>query len=340
MAETYRQTPIADLHCDLLAYLAGHAERSADDSSARCSIPQLHAGGVRLQVLAMFTVTGPGSSRSCHAQAGAFEKLVAERPGDLLPIRDARGLARLFEADESRTGVIAAIENASGFCEEDEKLAAGLDRLGQIRQRVGRVLYVSLTWNDENRFGGGNKTRVGLKDDGRRLIDYLAQARIAVDFSHTSDDLAAGILNHVDRTNLDLSMLASHSNFRSQRDVARNLPDELSLELAGRGGVQGINFISSFLGTDGPESVARHIDYGAGLIGPGRVALGADFYCSDDLPPALRLQTQGGGFFEGFSDSSCYPRICEFLRERNPERELDALCWRNVLRFIEGVWGG
>jgi len=338
MTETDRPTPIADLHCDLLSFLAVDPARSADDPRARSAIPQLRAGGVRLQILAMFTITGSGSSSSGLAQAGLFEKLVAERPGDLVQIRDARALARMFEDDETRTGVVAAVENASGFCEEDEPLDAGLDRLREILQRVGRLLYVSLTWNDENRFGGGNNTRVGLKDDGRRLLDYLAEAGIAVDFSHTSDDLAEGILAHSDRNGLDLRVLASHSNFRAKQDVARNLPDDLARELAHRGGVQGINFIASFLGPDGPENLAQQIDYGSALIGEGRVVMGADFFCSDDLPPAIRRRHTGADFFDGFGDSSCYPRVQALLRDGDSRRDFDALFWRNAVRFIEGVW--
>ena len=63
----------------------------------------------------------------------------------------------------SRVGALAAIENASGFCEEQEPLEDGLRRFERLVAEAGPLAYVSLTWNDENRFGGGNKASAGLK---------------------------------------------------------------------------------------------------------------------------------------------------------------------------------
>jgi len=54
--------PIADLHCDLLWYLANKAHRNADDPESQCSIIQMEKGGVVFQILAIFTKTKKGSS--------------------------------------------------------------------------------------------------------------------------------------------------------------------------------------------------------------------------------------------------------------------------------------
>jgi microsomal dipeptidase-like Zn-dependent dipeptidase len=335
-------TPVADLHCDLLSYLAVDPARSADDPRARCSLPQLRAGRVRFQVLAMFVMTGPDSTRSGMAQARLFRRLVDERREDVVAIRDARRLAARFEDGDDRVGVVAAIENASGFCGEDDTWEQGIERLREMLDLCGRPLYVSLTWNDENRFGGGNNTRVGLKDDGRRLLDLLAESGIAVDFSHTSDDLAEGILEHIDRHGLPLRVLASHSNYRALVDTPRNLPDDLAREIVRRGGLQGINFMAPFIGPDDPDNLYRQIEYGVELVGSGRVAFGADFFCSDDLPPHIRRRVAGRPFFEGRSDATCYPEVLRGLRHWPGNGAVDeqALCWRNVARFVEGLWAG
>ena len=72
-------------------------------------------------------------------------------------------------------------------------------RLDTLIREIGPILYISLTHHGENRFGGGNKADAGLKDDGEALLDYIDGKHIAIDLSHTSDALAHGIVNHIDR---------------------------------------------------------------------------------------------------------------------------------------------
>ena len=139
---------IADLHCDLLAYLAAGGDLM--NPEVRCSLPQLQRGGVRFQTLAIFTETKAGSVAKAAAQYQCYQTLLAQ------------GVFCKWEGlwPSDKIAVQVAIENASGLCEEGEDLADSFERLPP------HTLYVSLTWNTENRFGGGNHTRVGLKRDG------------------------------------------------------------------------------------------------------------------------------------------------------------------------------
>ncbi len=59
-----------------------------------------------------------------------------------------------------------------------------------------------MTHHTENRFGGGNFSEVGLKEDGKVLLDYLTDKNIVIDLAHTSDALAFGILNYIDHKKL------------------------------------------------------------------------------------------------------------------------------------------
>lgn len=135
------------------------------------------------------------------------------------------------EESTNKIGIIPAIENASAICNEKEDLSIALERLTALQRRIGKLLYVSLTWNHENRFGGGNHTEKGLKNDGKLLVDYLCHKGIALDFSHASDYLAYDLLNYIEKKGLRLPLLASHSNMRSIADFPRNLPDEIAKEI-------------------------------------------------------------------------------------------------------------
>ncbi len=302
-----RPIPCADLHCDLLLYLAGKPPRSPFDPESRCSVPQLKAGGVVFQTLAIYTETEKGSTLSAQKQAECYKKTVQDFP-------------------EIRW--MAAIENASGLVEEGESLELGLKRLRQWHQEFNQILYLSLTWNTENRFGGGNFTSAGLKPDGEILLEALAELGIAIDFSHTSDALAHDILNTIDKKGLKLTPIASHSNFRLICHRARNLLDEFAKEIFKRGGVIGMNFVHKFVGKEFIPSLQRHIERGLALGGEKQLCLGADFFCTTDVP----LNDPQPFFVEEFGNASCYPKVLEALRF--PEPFLRGLSSENLFAFL------
>jgi len=314
--------PIADLHCDLLCYLIGGegSPRTAFDAQVRCSIPQLKAGNVQTQVMAIFTETGPDSTRSGWAQAEMFQQLPKQYP-DAFP--------HLIKP-------LLAIENASSFCDETEPLECGLKRLTILDQDVSKIIYLSMTWNTENRFGGGAHTSIGLKEDGRRLLDFMNKKRIAIDLSHTSDALAYGILNTIDQYSLEIPVIASHSNCRSIVSVARNLPDELIREIFRRNGVIGLNFIRDFVGKEDPLNFARHLEHFLKLGGEHHLCFGADFHYGNDVSPEFRKAPENL-FFPDYDHSGTYERLFALWRK---ELQLDAMtasriAHENLSHFLE-----
>ena len=132
---------------------------------------------------------------------------------------------------------------------------------------------MSLTWNGENRFGGGDGAHIGLKEDGKRLLDWMDEKRIPVDLSHASDLLAHEIIEYIDKKNLSLPVLASHSNFRKIHGTSRNLPDSIAQEIIRKKGVIGINLFMPFVGMDFPKNLVNHIEYGLKLGGDNALCL-------------------------------------------------------------------
>jgi microsomal dipeptidase-like Zn-dependent dipeptidase len=318
-----------------------------------CTLPSLIEGHIRLQVLAMYVPTQPGSTRLAETQADAFHTLVTDCRDHLTPINSSAQLSSLT-TQSSRIGVIPAIENASGFAEETEPLSAALARLETRLSRLGRILYISLTHTAENRFGGGNHTDIGLKDDGRRLLDHLVGQGIAVDFAHTCDRLAFDILDHLDRHGLKLPVLASHSNFRAVCDHKRNLPDDLALEIGRRSGVIGFNFMRDFLGPDNPDALYEQIGYGLSLGLVDALCFGADYFDTTTLVD----QNRAPFYHPGQGTAAGYPAIIARLRSHASENtptssvataantriptltavQLNKLVFENARRFITATW--
>jgi len=321
--------PIIDFHCDLLCYLALDPRRTPYDPIARCSVPQLKQGNVKMQVMAIFTMTEEGSGRSGEAQMHAFRNLLQKHSQEFTSVHSPV---------EGKIGVMPAIENASGFCEEADDLDAALERLTTWRRKIGTLAYISLTWNMENRFGGGAHSSVGLKSDGKRLLEYMCAHKIPVDLSHTSDALAYDILNYIDKQGMALAVLASHSNARSVVNVPRNLPDELIKEVVRRRGIIGINFVRDFIGTPSPDFFNRQLDHFCALGAQKHLCFGADFFCTEDVERVLTAP-KVSRFFPDYEHSGAYGNVIDLWRKHGvaSEEVLADVCHGNAERFLKGL---
>lgn len=326
--------PILDLHCDLLSYLATVPNASVHSTEdIGVAIPFLKAGNVKHQILAIYTPTETGSALLAEEQVKAYEKLISDET--FVPVVTKEQAGKIYESDE--IGVTVAIESASGLCEEDEPLAKAFERFDDIRSRCKHLLYISFTHHPENRFGGGNYSdNVGLKDDGKALLDYLDGQKIAVDFSHSSDNLVHGILDYITARGLDIPVMASHSNFRHLSNHVRNLPRELVAEIITREGLIGINFLRAYIHPTDHDQLFSHFLYGlrSPQVNP-YLAFGADFFYRLAIQSPERIPL----FFPEHEDATKYTFLLENLRDRGVSKaHLKSLAYENALRFIQRNW--
>ncbi|WP_291879104.1 membrane dipeptidase [Chryseobacterium sp.] len=316
-----------DLHCDLLCHLLSPGA-TIDDKELGCSLPYLKEGHVKLQVMAIYSATGAGSTAYGAKQAELFSDLLNNENFFLFEGENYKN-----SENENRVGVIASIENASGFCGEDDSLDSGFKNLDAMIEKTQKIVYLGITHHTENRFGGGNNTHAGLKEDGKVLIDYIADKRIPIDLAHTSDQLAYGILNYIDQKNYNIPILASHSNYRVVHDKNRNLPDELAKEVIKRKGLIGLNFIRNCVDETNPEVLYEHVQYGLDLGGEDAIAYGADFFFCKNHPDKSRFPF----FFEGYDDASALNSINERLEKDFSTELMEKISYKNALNFIERI---
>ena len=321
--------PIYDLHCDLLYYLAEKEGRGVYDPISRCSYPDLKKGGVQMQTLAIFAETGEGSVQLGMRQVDLFETILKKHPLEFAPLKNPVPGA---------VQVIAALEGGSCFAKEEEPLSKSLERLTSYIDRLAPLFYISLTWNTENRFGGGNESRVGLKEDGKRLLEFLDQKRIAVDLSHTSDALAYDIINWIEKKSLAIPLIASHSNFRPLSDWPRNLPEDLACEIIRRKGLIGLNFVGPFVHNTDPTVLYRHVEYALALGGENSLCFGADFFCdADDIGRLRKKYGRDSLYYPGLDNSSCYPKVLMHMQEdlKLPSKIIEQIAFGNARQFLD-----
>lgn len=324
--------PIIDFHCDLLSYLESIPNSSPFDSAIGCSIPAMKEGNVALQIMAIYSATEKGSTKTAIKQSAIFKKLLDEYSEELTLVKELGDLGSI--PTSSKIGILASIENASGLCEEDQNLDIAFKNLESIISNTQRILYIGLTHHLENRFGGGNYSEAGLKDDGKELLDYINGRKIAIDFSHTSDALAYGILDHIAKNDLEIPILASHSNYRKILDHPRNLPDELAKEIINRNGLIGINLVRAFVNNEDPNAIYNHIDHGLEIGGRDSICFGADYFFPETLPDPSRAPY----YFSEQDTAACYPSILETISNRNSSEIAKSIGSENALKFLKRIW--
>ena len=326
--------PVFDLHCDLLSYLAKvpHASINAT-ADIGVTLPYLIEGNVKYQVLAIFAPTGPGSVALGQKQVSCFQDLA--RHTNFTPISNYSAAAALPDSDQ--IGITVAIENASVLADETEGIENAFQRLDKMIESCQRVIYIGFTHHYENRFGGGNYSdNIGLKPDGERLLEYMAGKGIAIDLAHTSDRLAYDIVEHLEKKNLQVPLIASHSNFRHLFPHVRNLPLDLVAEILKRKGLIGMNFLRAYIHDTDPDYFLTHIEYGLREeVANNHLAFGADFFYRPGLSDPARQPL----FFDKHMDAGKYPTLLQQLAGQGIEMEdLEKLSYKNVLAFMKRVW--
>lgn len=323
---------VIDIHCDLLDYLQSVTPANPfERDKIGCSVPSLVEGNVKLQVLAIYTATQKGSAKLALKQSLIFRDLHTRHKNHFKAVNE---LDDLQFNSSSRIGILAAIENASGLCEEDESLSKGLDRFEEIVNNTRRILYIGLTHHQENRFGGGNNSKVGLKEDGKVVLDYINGKKIAIDLSHTSDTLAYDILEYLTKNNLDIPLLASHSNYRNIYNHPRNLPDDIAKEIIRKKGLIGINFLRAFLNENDPNAIYGHIEYGLNLGAKDCICFGADYNYTDSRSD----QSRKPFYFREQESASNYPSILENISQRTSPGIAEAIGSGNAMDYIRRIW--
>ncbi len=293
---------ICDTHADTLFQMVCEPEAALD-----VTLERLQAGGVSLQVLAMFV----GMDNEPDKIRRRFEAMLLAYKGLL-----AQGWQQAMDPGEAREGVVKTLLSVEG-CEIFEP---GLEVIAEYREKGVRM--AAPTWNYENALGVPAIVNAdqGLKPYGLAAVKEMQRLQIAVDVSHLN---IAGFYDILNKTNAP--PLASHSCCRKLRDHPRNLTDGQLKDLFAAGGFVGLNFYPSFLVEAGQpcgiDDLINHIDHMHQLGGQGMVGFGSDFDGITTKP-------------QGLENPADFPALIKGLRERGyQENEVESIAGKALLDY-------
>jgi membrane dipeptidase len=173
-----------------------------------------------------------------------------------------------------------------------------------------------LAWDDTRYADGDWQAKGGLTDDGRFLLEIMAQYNFILDLTHMSDK---AIFEALDR--YEGPIIASHSNARSLVPGDRQLNDDQIRLIGERGGVIGAVLFNKFLRAGQAmgdpkhlvtlDHVVAHIDHVCQLLGSATyVGIGSDLdggFGREDIPaemdsiadePLIATKLAGHGYSE------------------------------------------
>lgn len=299
------QYKVCDAHCDTLSHLVSGGTLE----NATVTPERLAAGGVSLQVFALFATYGRGiepyeKARRMLSAAGEFP----------VPVLTGALPAALPDAP---TGVFSI--------EGGEILQGSLERFAEF-DAAARVRMIALTWNFENEIGhpAKNGPEGGLKPFGLSLVREMNRKGVLCDVSHLNE---AGFWDVIEHSTLP--PVASHSNARALCEHTRNLTGAQIRAVIEKKGYIGVNFYSAFLAGGRAatlEDVYRHVDAILQLGGEDVVGFGSDFDGIDAWP-------------EGLANPADFPALLDFLAARGgyaPE-VLEKIAGGNLFRVLKAA---
>lgn len=302
-----------DLHCDTIMQLLDHPD-SGDlyRNTWKIDIEKLQKAHSKVQDFALFVNLG-----KTNDPYGRYEEmrnlcttqihLYGEHIQHVLSYQDVESVY-----ESGKIGALMSIE-------EGGVLGGDLDKLKQAYQDGVRL--ITLTWNYPNGLGEPHcgEQHKKLTPKGIEFVEAMQDLGIIVDCSHLND---AGTEQLGDI--LDVPFVASHSNAREVTAHTRNLPDNLIKLIANKGGVIGLNFAQSFLGTSPVSRIEDIVKHGLYLINKGGedvVALGTDF---DGIKPNTEIKDASEMYrlYDAFKEAGLSVEQCEKLFWKNADRLL------------------
>jgi len=222
------------------------------------------------------------AKRRYREQMDIYHRLVEEHSDKFKLIRNITDLNSHLDSwtegdlEKRKLGMVLLMEGSDAIVdpsELEEWIEGGLRILG-------------LAWT-RTRHSGGTYEPGPLTDEGRKLLEAMADLGLVLDISHMTEEATLEALDRYSGV-----VIASHSNagmlLQGSSWPERHLSDLVIRELAQRGGVIGVVFYNKFLVGDWREGTPRRevsiehvinqIDYMCQLVGSAaHVGIGSDF---------------------------------------------------------------
>jgi membrane dipeptidase len=285
---------VADLHSDMLLWMRNPEARH---SRGHTDFPRLRDGGVALQVFSSVTKTPAAMNYDSNTassdnitplaisqhwpidtwgsifararfHARRLQRLESRSDGEFVIARNRADLGSALAARSGNERILVGILATEG----GHPFEGDLDNIDRLFEEGYRL--IGLQHFFDNELGGSlhGVSNSGLTEFGRAAVERILTLGMIIDVAHSSQAVVRDVLAMTQNP-----IIVSHTGVHGHCAVKRNIPDELMLQIASRGGLIGIGFWADVTCDDSPEGVAAAIMAAADLLGVEHVALGSDY---------------------------------------------------------------
>ncbi len=180
--------------------------------------------------------------------------------------------------------------------------------------------YCGLCWNYENKFCGGAYSTASLSNKGKRLIKFLEDNNIQIDCAHMNEKSFYQFASVTTKP-----IFCSHTGFKCVVDDNRNLSDEQIKQIIKSKGIIGFYFVGKYISKNKISifDIANNIENFVNLYGIEHLAIGSDFYGTNDLPHNL----QNYNHFKNLED--------ELIKHDFTDCEIKKIFYKNANKFTK-----
>lgn len=259
-----------DFHCDTAYSLLKNRGKSLKDKRLKVNIDGLKKGNSLGQFFALFIDDKENidNFKACNSMLENLKNELNKNKEDIKLCTSYNDY--INNKNQKKISAFVTIEGA-------EAIGNDLNNIDFFKNQG--VSLITLTWNYENNLGYPNckyeYRDKGLKEFGIACIERMNKLGIIIDVSHLSDGGFLDVLRYSKKP-----FVASHSNSRFVTNHSRNLTDDMIKAISNKGGILGINFCSSFLGTSKIAKIndmIKHIKHIKHVGGVECISLGSDF---------------------------------------------------------------
>ncbi|RKQ69159.1 microsomal dipeptidase-like Zn-dependent dipeptidase [Litorimonas taeanensis] len=281
---------ITDLHADNLLWRRNPEKRN---NYGQVDFPRLREGGVNIQVFSAVTKSPRGLNFD-ENDAGAPDDIALLAKAQLWPVRtwgsiyeraafQAQRLHRLASHKENKL----VIAKSKSDLDQADDVLIGLLLTEGAHPLEGKIENISRLYNEgyramglqhffDNALGGSmhGRSQSGLTEFGKAAVKEMERQNIMIDVAHSS---VASVRDTLAITNRPIFISHGGTISHCPQTANRNLPDDILIEIASRGGIIGIGYFNGVVCDISPKGIAAAIIHAVNLLGPDAVALGSDF---------------------------------------------------------------
>jgi membrane dipeptidase len=293
--QLHKQLIIGDWHMDTLVSRSDILTRS---TAGHADIPRLREGNVALQMFTtaskvpMFRdhVSNSAHSPDAISALAAFQGWPFATWNDLTERTLLQG-SRLQEAAKQAPNEVVVIRttddlnNVLARREKGEPVIGGLLGIEGAHALEGKLESVDRVYNHgfrmiglqhffDNDLGGSlhGEVQGGLTPFGKQVVERMDELGMIIDLAHSSETVVSNVLELTKRP-----VVVSHTGFKGNCDLPRNIPDELMKRIADSGGLIAVGYWDKAICDATPEGIVSSIRYGIDRFGVDHIALGSDF---------------------------------------------------------------